>query len=148
MQDGIPIAYASRSLTDCENRYAHIEKACLFVVLGLQRFDQYTYGRDVTVENNHKPLRTIMGNPLNCAPKRLQAMMMTLHRFSVHIVYTPRSFMIFADIRSCGRQSRLLSLLANLLTLFLARLTMRFLSNVCFQITVLCFVCSHKCPID
>ena len=100
LQDGRPIAYASRSLTDCEKRYAQIEKECLSVVFGLQRFDQYTYGRDVTVENDHKPLQSILSKPLSCAPKRLQAMMMALHRYSIHVIYRPGSAMVLADTLS------------------------------------------------
>ena len=50
LQDSRPIAYASRALTPTEQRYAQIEKECLSVVYGLERFDQYTYGRPVNVE--------------------------------------------------------------------------------------------------
>ena len=49
MQEGHPIAFASRALTDVETRYAQIEKELLSVVFGLERFHQYTYGHHVTV---------------------------------------------------------------------------------------------------
>ena len=49
LQDNQPIAYASRTLTDTETRYAQIEKELLSVVFGLQKFHQYTYGRKVYV---------------------------------------------------------------------------------------------------
>ena len=100
LQDGKPIAFASRSLTDCEKRYAQIEKECLSVVFGLERFDQYTYGREVTVENDHKPLQSILAKPLSSAPKRLQAMMMALHRYSPCIVYRPGVSVVLADLLS------------------------------------------------
>jgi len=44
LQNGQPIAFASRALTDVETRYAQIEKEMLAVVFGLERFHQYTYG--------------------------------------------------------------------------------------------------------
>ena len=56
LQEGKPIAFASRSLTDAETRYANIERELLAVLFGLERFYQYTYGRDVTVQSDHKPL--------------------------------------------------------------------------------------------
>ena len=55
-QDGRPIAYASRVLTDVESRYAQIEKEMLALTYGLEKFNQYTFGRHVTVITDHKPL--------------------------------------------------------------------------------------------
>ena len=100
MQHGQPIAYASRSLTDTETRYAQIEKECLSVVYGLERFDQYTFGRPVRVENDHKPLESILHKPLNAIPKRLQGMMMRMHRYNVQLKYMPGPSMIVADTLS------------------------------------------------
>ena len=40
LQEGRPIAYASRALTDTECRYAQIEKELLAVVFGLEKFNQ------------------------------------------------------------------------------------------------------------
>ena len=51
LQQGRPVAFESRALTDTETRYAQIEKELLAVVFGLERFHQYTYGRDVTVQS-------------------------------------------------------------------------------------------------
>ena len=42
----------------------------------LERFHTYTYGREVTVESDHKPLEVIFKKPLHRAPKRLQRMLM------------------------------------------------------------------------
>ena len=44
LQDGQPICYASRALTDTETRYAHIEKELLAIVWSCDKFDQYIYG--------------------------------------------------------------------------------------------------------
>ena len=77
MQGGQPIAYSSRSLTNCEKRYAQIEKECLAICFGMSRFDQYVYGKsDITVETDHKPLESIFRKPLSRAPKRIQKMIM------------------------------------------------------------------------
>ncbi|GAA6082355.1 uncharacterized protein K02A2.6-like, partial [Tachysurus ichikawai] len=62
MQDGHPIAYAARALTDTEKNYAQIEKELLAIVFSVKRFHQYAYGVKVNVQSNHKPLETITWN--------------------------------------------------------------------------------------
>ena len=47
LQDGQPLAYASRALTETETRYAQIEKELLAIVYGCEKFHQYTYGNFV-----------------------------------------------------------------------------------------------------
>lgn len=81
---GRPVEYTSRSLTTSERNWAQIEKELLAVVFGLERFDQYTYGTKVTVQNDHKPLASILRKPLSQAPKRLQALMIRVHHYDVH----------------------------------------------------------------
>ena len=56
MQGGQPIRYASRALTETEKRYSQIEKEMFSIVYDLTRFHIYTYGRKVTVYNDHNPL--------------------------------------------------------------------------------------------
>ena len=53
----IDLAFASRALTDIETRYAQLENDLLAVVFGLEKFHKYTYGRDVTVQIDHKHWR-------------------------------------------------------------------------------------------
>ena len=64
LQEGKPVAYASRSLTSSEKNYAIIEKELLAVVFGCERFHQYVYGNKTLVESDHKPLESIMKKPL------------------------------------------------------------------------------------
>ena len=53
MQNGQPVAYASRSLTEAEVRYAQIEKELLAIVFACDHFDAYVYGRErVNVETD------------------------------------------------------------------------------------------------
>jgi hypothetical protein len=46
-----------------------VPKEALSMLYGLERFDQYTYGRKVIVQNDHKPLAAILSKPLSRAPK-------------------------------------------------------------------------------
>ncbi|CAC5393315.1 unnamed protein product [Mytilus coruscus] len=68
IQDNKPVAYATRSLTDAESRYANIERELLGVLFGLERFNDYTYGKHINVESDHKPLEMIVRKSLGCAP--------------------------------------------------------------------------------
>lgn len=81
LQNNHPLEYASRILSDAEQRWAQIEKEMLAVVYGLERFNQYTYGNDVLVVNDHKPLATIVKKPLSQAPPRLQRLLMRANRY-------------------------------------------------------------------
>ena len=47
LQEGKPVCYASRALTDTESRYAAIEAEMLAVVFACRKFHQYIYGRSV-----------------------------------------------------------------------------------------------------
>ena len=75
MQDGHPIAYTSRALTETESRYAQIEKEMLAIVFSVEKFNDYTFARRTIVYTDHKPLQSIVKKPLHRAPKRLQGMM-------------------------------------------------------------------------
>ena len=44
-----------QALTDSETRYAHIEKELLAIVFSVEKFDQFTFGRTVHVQSDHKP---------------------------------------------------------------------------------------------
>lgn len=100
LQDGRPLEYASRALTPAEKNWAQIEKETLSLVFGLERFDQYTYGRKVRVQNDHKPLAAILRKPLSQASRRIQALMMRLHRYDVVFNYVPGSQLFIADTLS------------------------------------------------
>ncbi|XP_062601076.1 uncharacterized protein K02A2.6-like [Saccostrea cucullata] len=100
LQNGQPIAFASRALTDAETRYAQIEKEMLAIVFGLERFHQYTYGRLVHVESDHKPLESIVKKSLLAAPRRLQRMLLRLQQYEYTISYKPGKTMYLADTLS------------------------------------------------
>ena len=107
LQNDKPIAYASRALLDTEQGYAQIEKEMLSVIFGLEKFDQFVMGRHVTVENNHKPLETIVKKLPEKAPKRLQRMLLTTQKYDYTIRYKPDKEMILADTLSCAYHQNL-----------------------------------------
>ena len=103
LQDGKPVAYASRSLCSAERHYAQIEKEMLSVLLGLSKFHHYTSGRDVTVVTDHKPLVAIRATPLGKASKRLQHMLLKPHEYSYQLTYKPGKAIPVADALSRSR---------------------------------------------
>lgn len=87
LQNGKPVAYGSKALTETEKNYSQIEKEMLAIVFGLKKFHTYVYGRsDVTIETDHLPLVRIMDKPLHQVPLRLQKMRMALQHYDFNIV--------------------------------------------------------------
>ncbi|KAL7880974.1 hypothetical protein SRHO_G00032280 [Serrasalmus rhombeus] len=101
LQEDRPVAYASRALTETEQRYAQIEKEMLAIVFGVERFHQIVFGREINIQTDHKPLEAIMKKPLTRAPARIQRLLMRLHRYQLYRVqYKPGKEMQVADALS------------------------------------------------
>ena len=96
-QDGKPVAYASKSLTDTESRYANIEREMLACVFGAERFHTYVYGEHFVIQSDHKPLEMITRKTLTAAPARLQRMLLRLQRYDYEIQYVPGRDMALPD---------------------------------------------------
>ena len=95
-----PIAFASKSLTDVETRYANIERELLAIVFACQWFSTYLLGRSFIAESDHKLLEMIaMKNLANALPC-LQRMLLELQRYDVTIKYRPGAQMQLADALS------------------------------------------------
>ena len=80
--------------------YAQIEKQLLSAIFGLEWFHQFTYGRQVNVQTDHKPLEMIVLKPLYLAPKRLQRMLMRLQTYDVKVSYHQGKEVYLADTLS------------------------------------------------
>ena len=100
IQDDKPIAFASKSLTGAESRYANIERELLAVVFACIRFNTYLQGCSFTVQSDHKPLEMIHLKSMHNAPPRLQRMLLQLQKYDMTIKYKPGSEMLLADALS------------------------------------------------
>ena len=98
------VAMASRSLTEAESRYSNIERECLAVTYGVEKY--YLLGRSVTVETDLSPLEQIFKKYINEAPSRLQRLLLRCLRFDVHVQYKQGRSIPVADAlsRVCHRK--------------------------------------------
>ena len=94
------VAMASRSLTDAESRYSNIERECLAVMFGLEKFEYYLLGRHTLVETDHSPLEQIFKKNIAEAPARLQRLLLRCMRFDVEVRYRRGETIPVADALS------------------------------------------------
>ena len=90
-----PIAYFSRSYTPTQRKYATPEKELLALVMAVEYFHQYLYGKHFKVHTDHQPL-TWISTKKNVHP-RLERWIMRLSIYSFDIVYKPGSENIVPD---------------------------------------------------
>ena len=100
MQEGRVIAYASRSLSESEKRYAQIEKEMLSIVFSTKKFHCYIFGKKTIIHNDHKPLEQIFKKPLLAAPLRIQKMMLKLQWYDIQVCYRKGKDMKISDALS------------------------------------------------
>ena len=99
-QEGRPVAYASRSRTEAEPRYGQIEKELLAVQFSLDRLNQYTYGKKVTIEPDHKLLEAIVKKPLATAPPRLLRILLRMQKYEYALEHKPGRELVLPDMLS------------------------------------------------
>ena len=97
LQEGRPIAFVSKSLTDTEKRYASIKQELLACVFGSERFHTYVYGKPYTIELDHKPFDMISKKNITAALAWLQRMLLPLQQYDCNIIYRPGKDMILPD---------------------------------------------------
>ena len=82
-----PVAYASKSLTEAEHRYANIECELLAVLFSVEHFRHFVYARDVTIITDHKPLLAILKKCIHNMAPRLARMMLCLSDYNITMLY-------------------------------------------------------------
>ena len=106
MKDGSnrSIAFASRTLTVAEKKYAQLEKEGLAIVFGTKKFHNYLYGREFTIEYDHNPLFFLFserkGIP-HLASACIQRWALTLSAYTYTICYKAGREISNVDALSC-----------------------------------------------
>lgn len=106
--DPCVIAYASRTLTPTECRYAQIEKEALALAWSCEKFRDYLTGTHFKLETDHKPLIPIFSRKnLDDLTPRLQRMKLRMMRYSYSIFHTPGKRLYAADALSRKPQGKM-----------------------------------------
>ena len=85
-----PIAFASRSMTETQQRYAQIEKEVLASTWACEKFSTYILGMKFLIDTDHKPLVPLLGmKHLDRLLPRILRFRLRLARFDYSIVHVP-----------------------------------------------------------
>ena len=96
-----PIAYASRSMTETEKRYAQIEKEALAATWACETFATYILRMKFLIESDHKLLIPLLGTKhLDSLPPRVLRFRLRLARFDYSIQHIPGKLLYTADTLS------------------------------------------------
>ena len=96
-----PVAYASRFMSETEQRYSQIEKEALGIVWACDKFKDYVLGKHIGLETDHKPLVTLLGKTsLANLPPRILRFRLRLSRFQYNISHVPGKLLYTADTLS------------------------------------------------
>ena len=96
-----PVVYASRSMTETEQRYAQVEKEALVATWACERFSLYILGMEFAIETDHKPLVPLLGaKHLDCLPPRIVRFRLLVSRFNYSISHIPGKLLYTVDVLS------------------------------------------------
>ena len=93
-----PVAYASRKLLPREQRYSTIERECLAIVFGVDKFKFYLMGKEFVLEVDHRPL--VYLNKFKGSNSRLVRWALSLQPYRFRTIYIPGAENVGADLLS------------------------------------------------
>ena len=97
LQNGRPISFMSKALTDTQSRYSNIECEILGVVTGVEHFHQYLFGRQFTLYMDHKPIESLVLKPLLDTSPRVQRLMLCLSQYHMKVEYKAGKYLLLSD---------------------------------------------------
>ena len=100
LQEGRPISFMSKALTDTQSRYSNIEHEILGVVTGVEHFHQYLFGRQFTLYADHKPIENLVLKPLVNTSPRVQRLMLHLSQYNMNVQYKAGIYLLLSDCLS------------------------------------------------
>ena len=94
----IVVGYFSKSYTSTQNRYSTSEKELLAIIMSIEHYHTFLYGRKFTVWTDHQPLTFLINK--KDPHKRLERWIMRLWMYDFVIKYKPGNENIVADALS------------------------------------------------
>ena len=96
-----PVAYASRFMSETEQRYSQIEKEALGIIWACDKFKDYILGKKISLETDHKPLVPLLGTTsLANLPPRILRFRLRLSHFQYTISHIPGKLLYTANTLS------------------------------------------------
>ena len=96
----MPVALASKTLTSAECNYANIEHELLGVVFGVLHFKHFTFGNEVNIITDHKPLISLLKKSLAACSSRLSRLILKIVDYPLKVMYQPGRKMVIRDALS------------------------------------------------
>lgn len=81
------VSFASRALTEVEQRYSQIEKEMLAISWGMQHFHTFLYGTEFTLHTDQKPIVNILKNPLINATARIERLYLKVQQYVFKVIH-------------------------------------------------------------
>ena len=95
-----PVSYASKTLSSAECNYSNIECELLGVVFSVLHFKHFTYGHQVHIITDHKPLVSLFKKSLCSALPGLSRMFLYVINYQLEVMYQPGTKMHLSDALS------------------------------------------------
>ena len=76
LQNSRPVFFVSQALTGAEKNYQNLERECLVMIWGMEKFHYFLYGKQFTLETDQKPLVSIYRKHMMEISPRIQRLIM------------------------------------------------------------------------
>ena len=93
-----PVQYASKKLTTAQQKYSTVERECLAIVWGCDKFARFLVGRKFTLQTDHKPLTFL--HAAKTKNNRLLRWALSLQEYKFVVEPVPGTANVFADLLS------------------------------------------------
>ena len=104
LQNGHPIAYASRSLNKSEQNYAQIEKEMVAIVFGATKFHEYINAKSpIHMESDHRLFESLFKKALSQTPPIIQRRMLKVQKYDLHVKYKKGTELHITDTYQSNR---------------------------------------------
>ena len=102
-----PVAFASRTMSETEQRYSQIEKEALALVWACKKFSGYITGKRIHLETDHLPSVPLLSKThLDRLPPCVLHFRLRLMQFDYSISHVPGKFLYMADALSRAPSDR------------------------------------------